>query len=399
MRKICLLGEDFFRIGGVSRVSTVLANAFSESYLVTIIDISGDKVDKNLYGMSDAVKIIDGSCRTGFWNKHRSTYRVLNKIFCVLPIWRMHFFSFCYSFFYYSLKQRKRTLSIIEREGFDVVIGVQGYCSCLLALVAKKTKSYCIGWQHNSFDAYFRLKNRYFWHQDLIFKDNLRNLDRYVLLTECDTKKTNEYFNLSNCVCIHNPKSFSSSVKSELKKCSFVFVGRFDIMHKGLDMLLKSYKLYLANGGQWKLRLVGDGKDSEILKVIISELDLMEKVEMVPYTSNVKQVFEDNSILLLSSRWEGQPMAALESLEMGVPIIAYDISAMREIITNGREGLLVPRNDVIEFARQMKVLSDDEKMRNRMSKNCILRANDFSLKNILVDWKNLFDEVVNEKQG
>ena len=53
------------------------------------------------------------------------------------------------------------------------------------------------------------------------------------------------------------------------------------------------------------------------------------------FTNNIKDYFLNSSVLLLPSRWEGMPMIVLESLEMGVPIISYDITAVKPLITNG----------------------------------------------------------------
>ena len=70
----------------------------------------------------------------------------------------------------------------------------------------------------------------------------------------------------------------------------------------------------------------------------------------MPFTSDIQHYFLKSSVLLLSSRWEGMPMIALESLEMGVPIVAYEITAMREIVDNYREGIIVEKFDTSKFA-------------------------------------------------
>ncbi|MFP5298193.1 MAG: glycosyltransferase family 4 protein [Actinomycetota bacterium] len=70
-------------------------------------------------------------------------------------------------------------------------------------------------------------------------------------------------------------------------------------------------------------------------------------------------------VFCLSSVWEGVPLAVMEAILVGVPIVSTDVGGMSEIITDGRSGRLVPPNDAAALARALSdVLSDPEMRRS-----------------------------------
>ena len=88
-------------------------------------------------------------------------------------------------------------------------------------------------------------------------------------------------------------------------------------------------------------------------------------------------------------------MIVLESLEMGVPIISYDITATQQLIEDKKEGLLVNKYDTIKFAEAMKIMADSQHLREEMSKNAINKSTEFDIENIAKQWNEMFLEIVN----
>ena len=114
----------------------------------------------------------------------------------------------------------------------------------------------------------------------------------------------------------------------------------------------------------------------------------------MPFTSDIQHYFLEASVLLLPSRWEGMPMIALESLEMGVPIVAYEITAMREIVDNYKEGIIVDKFDTSKFADAMMKLSESYTLRKSLSEQCIIKSNKFEINNIALQWINIIKELM-----
>ena len=97
------------------------------------------------------------------------------------------------------------------------------------------------------------------------------------------------------------------------------------------------------------------------------------------------------SLFVLSSLCEGLPNVLLEAMVCGVPVISSDCSyGPREIITNGNNGLLVPRADEKTLADAMLTLLKDENLRKKFSQNGKRRAEVFRIEKILPQYEELF---------
>ena len=84
-------------------------------------------------------------------------------------------------------------------------------------------------------------------------------------------------------------------------------------------------------------------------------------------------------------------MIVLESLEMGCPIVAFDIDAMRPLVTNGMEGLIVKeKQDANAYAQAMLKITESEDLRKQMHQASIKKANHFSIDKIMNEWEKLF---------
>jgi hypothetical protein len=84
-------------------------------------------------------------------------------------------------------------------------------------------------------------------------------------------------------------------------------------------------------------------------------------------------------------------MIALESLEMGVPIIAFDIDAVKGIISHGKNGFSVEKYNVAQYAKYMYELAENEDLRIRMSKECVEKAKEFDVDVIIQKWIDILE--------
>ena len=89
--------------------------------------------------------------------------------------------------------------------------------------------------------------------------------------------------------------------------------------------------------------------------------------------------------MLLSSRWEGMPMIVLESLEMGVPIISYDITAVEPLIDNKENGIIVEKYDIEKYSEEMLRIIENETLKY-MSKKAIEKSKEFDIEKIVEKW-------------
>jgi glycosyltransferase involved in cell wall biosynthesis len=99
----------------------------------------------------------------------------------------------------------------------------------------------------------------------------------------------------------------------------------------------------IAHNEEPKIRglLVGDGELNQAVSAYINHHDLRKVVYRQPFRSDVPDVLKAMDVFCLPSLWEGHPIAVLEAMAMGKPIIATPTDGSYEIIKNGKSGLLV----------------------------------------------------------
>lgn len=137
-----------------------------------------------------------------------------------------------------------------------------------------------------------------------------------------------------------------STKNEEIKKIEIIYLSRIDIHHKGLDLLTKAIAI-LKNKGYSDLihfSFYGNAKNSDdFIKL------LMPCGDMVKYNGSVfgekkNKVLENADIFILTSRYEGMPMAILEALAYSCPCIVTKETNMSDIIINNNAGWITTHN-------------------------------------------------------
>ena len=96
------------------------------------------------------------------------------------------------------------------------------------------------------------------------------------------------------------------------------------------------------------------------------------------------------SLFVLSSLWEGLPNVLLEAMACGTAVIATDCpSGPSEIITSGKNGILVPTEDEQALAEAIRILLKDERLRTRYALEGRKRAEDFRMEIILQRYEDI----------
>lgn len=381
---------NLFDAGGIQRVVSVLASEFAQNHDV-VIQCYDKPVDENRsrYDLSGKVKIIfskDNRYQYGL----RKLLRRLNQKTAALEKKDMKKLT---EFAYLLPSQQKEYKRIIEENAIDVAIAVGPYESCILGSIAKQLHCTTIGWQHSSYRAYFETPGYGCWGIRHLFDCCIRQLDHYVVLNEYDENEFKTKMGLL-CQTIHNPKSFSTNELSDLSQKRFISAGRM-IPLKMFDKLIEAFKCFARYNDDWNLYIYGEGETRNQLANLIEEYGLQNRVFLPGFSEDMIENLRASSCYLLSSKWEGMPMVVLEAMEMGIPTISFDISAMIPLIENGKEGILVPSFDVEKYAQAMLTIAGNKEIRVCMGNAAREKARNFSIDKIADDWMNLFSD----KQG
>jgi glycosyltransferase involved in cell wall biosynthesis len=114
------------------------------------------------------------------------------------------------------------------------------------------------------------------------------------------------------------------------------------------------------------LVIAGDGPLRAFLEDKARAMDIEASVHFAGNRGDVPCLLSIADCFVLSSLWEGLPIALLEAMRAGLPIIATNVDGTREVIENGVNGLLVPAADVKNLAHSIIRLMSDDVLRQRI---------------------------------
>jgi glycosyltransferase involved in cell wall biosynthesis len=165
--------------------------------------------------------------------------------------------------------------------------------------------------------------------------------------------------------------------------------GRISVRKKGLDLLVDAWVEILRRrrDRQLVLLLVGTGPDRDELRTWFAERSVEGVVWVDRYVHDRSQIVTLLScadVYAFPSRQEGFPVAPVEAMACGLPVVATDAHGVREILGDGAAdrgaGVVVPVDDAAGFAAELGRLLDDHQRRHRMAVQARRRAEEaFSL--------------------
>lgn len=384
MKKICFLVDSIFTIGGVQRVTAVIAGALAKDYDVTIVTFDNpEKKDLSLYQLADfpiKYQFISYPDISPTKNKLCKAYSYLYRK--ILPKFGLTSDLYAYSSF--PKERREALIKVLQAGEYDAVIGVHAFLAIRLATIKKElgnTKT--IAWIHNSFEALLKEGSPYLGTElKYHYGRQLQKLDETVVLYQQDAEMYQKAFGFKPSD-IYNPLTLKPGPRSDGQKKKFLAVGRFSPKHKGFDLLIQAFALFAKKNQEWTLDIVGDGPEKDQLTRMIIENGLETRVRLHPFTNEIQAYYSSASIYVLSSRWEGMPLVLVEAMSHGLPIIASDIPTCQEVL--GDFGLFFKNGSIQELAQRL----EDATHLNwqKKSDEAIAIAQQFDVKHIIKQWK------------
>ncbi|GAB2837329.1 glycosyltransferase family 4 protein [Streptomyces daliensis] len=163
---------------------------------------------------------------------------------------------------------------------------------------------------------------------------------------------------------------------------------------KGFDLLIPAFGKAAEAYPDWELRIFGTGEKQEELRALINEHHLYNHVFLMGHSTTLDAELSKASFYVLSSRFEGLPMVMIEAMSLALPVVAYDCpTGPAEVITDGKEGLLVPPEDIEALAEAMGQLMNDEGLRADMGAAALQTARAYAPEAVHPRWERLFTEL------
>jgi glycosyltransferase involved in cell wall biosynthesis len=166
---------------------------------------------------------------------------------------------------------------------------------------------------------------------------------------------------------------------------------------KAHEALLNAAKGLVATHPSLKFLIVGDGPRRQELERITRELRLEQNVLFLGLRRDVAELLHISNVLVLPSHpvVETLPLAVLEAMAAGVPVVASAVGSLPELIEDGVSGRLIPPADAGALAAAIEELLVDEALVDRITDNARRRvADDYSIEKMVKKYKDMFENLV-----
>lgn len=187
---------------------------------------------------------------------------------------------------------------------------------------------------------------------------------------------------------------FATDADIAAKENTVIVVARFDEDTKRLSLALRAWREIEQDARlkEWKLQLVGDGRDMPFYRYLVDKWHL-QRVEFTGQ-QNPLEYYRKASLFLMTSTAEGWPLVLSEAMQMGIPVLALDsFGSLYDLVTDGQNGRIVPNNDIKAFASAMKEIMCENDLRKAMSICAVESTHEFEMKHVAAKWLALFDEI------
>lgn len=361
--------------GGIESATINSANALSEKYNIEIISFY--KLAKN------QEKNIDNKVKITYLYKGEPN----KEIFIKYKNEKKYFKMFIEGIKAIKILIYKKILIIncIKKNKSDAIVSTRVEFNILLSKYGKPTtlkiaQEHCY---HNNNKKYInKIKNYYY------------NIDYLCALTtalKCDYEKILSKNSHIKIVLLPNMLTSLPSKKSSLNN-NIITVSRLDIGKRNNEIIEAFSKIEDKNS---KLFIIGDGKEYNNLKQLITKLKLESRIFLLGYLSHekIEKYMLESSIFLMASITEGLPMVLLEAMSYGVPCIAYETaSGTGDIIKNEYNGYLIKNRDENEYIKDIDLILSNKKLREKYSKNAITTSKQFYKDNIVKIWDSILND-------
>lgn len=219
------------------------------------------------------------------------------------------------------------------------------------------------------------------------------NAEKLICVSKAIQNIILDKYKFKNTFVIYNPFDLFPNIED--KKIDFLekyilFFGRFDEKVKNFNLMLGAFNKSEIYKKGYKLIIMGQGKDEELIKLKIQELYLQNNVKIIPFQKNPFLYVKNARYTVLTSKYEGFPMSIIESLGVGTPVISVDCkSGPSEVIINEYNGLLIENNNEKLLSVAFKRFIDDDLLYNFCKGNAQKSIEYLSMTNIGYQWQKI----------
>jgi glycosyltransferase involved in cell wall biosynthesis len=189
-------------------------------------------------------------------------------------------------------------------------------------------------------------------------------------------------------------KVASRTSRGSSKKVRLYSAGRL-YYRKGLISLLRIIRRLIEDRvTNFDLQMFGSGPLERALRSYIRRKGIARYVTIrghVPREILIRE-FADSDIMCFPSLYEACPLAMIEAMAMGKPVVAFDLPFAREILGDDSEPLLA--RDIVDFSNKVAYLIDSKRERTRLGRMLARRAKAYDVRRTATAYRAIYEELV-----
>lgn len=205
--------------------------------------------------------------------------------------------------------------------------------------------------------------------------------------------------NTENLFVVPNPVDMPTAPSPEVTRDPrrIAVVARLE-PQKRLGHALRAFARVLESVPDAHFDIYGRGPLSATLAQLARELGIEASVTLHGHDPNAREALWRATALVMTSRYEGYPLAVLESMSHGCPVVSYDVKyGPREQISDGVDGFLVAPGDTDALAGRLVQLLESPDLAQRMSRAATEKAKQHGKDQFVSDWAAVLEKAVEMK--
>lgn len=293
----------------------------------------------------------------------------------------------------------------------DVIIGIMGTTALVGRISSLGLGIPVIMTEHWAFEMPpehpFSLKEYFFkFYANKIYRS-------VTVLTEADKKVIGK--RLKNVVVMPNPLTLEPANDVPKKKKIILAAGRLAAWEvKGFDVLIKAWGTIAKKYPDWTLQIAGQGEKDDEQRLLdwAADCDAGKQFKLLGFCNNVKDLYSESEIFVLSSRYEGFGLVLIEAMSQGCACVACDYKGRQREILNPssalpegegepnrkieitENGVLCEPENIDALAEGIEKMICDEEYRRITQWNAIKRSKYYSLESTIDRWESMLNKIL-----